>query len=525
MSLRGKITMLILLVAIVGAIWWIKSKPSVASAIVVNTTPVASTTSKAVTSKTSEIEVADETPLRVAVNIWPGFAPGFWMNGGKDASKDSRYYKDYNLLVNFNVVDDFQQSRELWKNDEVDVLWCTIDAFASEAEGLSKFQPQCFMKVDNSFGGDAVVATREITTISEAKGHEWAFAPRTPSHTMTIFALQSGDLRLTDIKVVPVDLAPAAAEMFRKGAVQIATVWSPDDRDCVKKVPGAHVLVSSKVASDIIMDCFLVKKSFIDKPDNFKKLQAFCEGWFRASAALNASDQARDEAAQILTGPFNSSKEDMLAGIKNAKLSTYGDNANFFDINGSYKGMTGEKLYNHMVDEFSATGYASASTPGWRTIGNASVIRSLNMTSPDQKGEDAAPAFTPVTAKIVATPAFANKKLTVNFPTGSYALTEKAKSIVDQKFVPFAQGFKFARIKVEGHTDNVGNADANLVLSQKRAQAIITYLISEYGYDPNRFLPAVGYGSEHPLVPNTNDVNRAKNRRTEFELINGDESE
>jgi NitT/TauT family transport system substrate-binding protein len=517
MTLRGKITVFILLIIVVGVIWYLNQNTEIASSLGIETANKTSTSTLA--KKIVNIDIEDETPLKVAVNIWPGFAPGFWFNNGAAPTKSSQYYKDYNLLVEFKIVDDFQQSREMWKSNEVDILWCTVDAFASEAEGLYQFGPQVFMQVDNSFGGDAVVATRDVATISEARGKKWAFAPRTPSHTLTVWALQSGDLKQSDIDVVPVDLAPAAADMFKKGVVQVATVWAPDDIACVKLVPGAHVLVNTKAASDIIKDGLIVKKSFLDKPENFKKLQAFAEGWFRASAALNSSETIKEEAANIISMPFGASKEDMLAGIKNAKLSNYGDNANFFNLNGTYRGMTGEKLYNHMVEEFSKTGYASPSTPSWRQISNANVVRSLNMTSTDQKGEEASVAFTPVTEKVMQTPGFANKKLTVNFSTGSYALTEKAKTIIDQQFVPYAQGFKYARIRVEGHTDNIGDLRMNIVLSEERAQAIITYLISEYNYDPNRFLPAKGYGPNRPLVPNTTEANRAKNRRTEFELI------
>lgn len=517
MSLRGKITIFAFIALLIGVIYYVRQKPEITSTLGIST-ETASTSDKAVAKKASDLEIQDDAPLRVGVNIWPGFAPGFWFNKGAAANKSSQYYEDYRLQVEFKVVDDFQQSREMWKNDQIDVMWCTVDAFASEAEGLAQYGPQVFMKVDNSYGGDVVVATRDVATIAEARGQKWAFAPRTPSHTLTLWALQSGDLRESDIQVVPVDLAPVAADMFKKGAVNIATVWSPDDITCVQNVPGAHVLVSTKTASDIIMDGFIVKKSFISNPENFKKLQAFAEGWFRAVAALNSSESIRAEAAQILVMPFSASKEDMLAGIKNAKLSNYGDNVNFFGIN-NYRGMTGEKLYNHMVSEFAKSNYATSNAPSWRNISNASVIRSISMSGNDQRGEEAAVPFTPVTEKTIKTPGFANKKLTVNFPSGSFVITEKAKQIIDQQFVPYAQGFKYARIRVEGHTDDVGNRSLNLELSRQRAQAIINYLITEYGYDTNRFLPAVGYGPDAPLVPNTSETNRARNRRTEFELI------
>jgi NitT/TauT family transport system substrate-binding protein len=508
MPTKGKILLLIAFIAGLVAIWYFsKAKQG------------ADLTAKAVTSKPSDIAVNDEAPLKVCINTWPGFAPGLWANNGLSASKDSRFYKDYGLLVEFKLVDDFQQSREMWKNDEVDVLWCTVDAFASEAEGLEQFEPQVFMKVDNSFGGDVVVATREVSTINDARGKQWAFAPRTPSHSLTIWALKAGDLTEQDIKVIPVDLAPAAADMFIKGQVELATVWSPDDQNCLNKVPGAHIVASTKTASEIIVDAFIVKKSKMTA-EMQTKLKAFMEGWFRAAVALNSSDEEPiQSAAGVLATVFNADKEGMAAGIKNAKLSNYGDNANFFNLSGAYRGLTGEKLYNYMVEEFSKTGYATSATPGWRKISNSSILRSLNMTAPEQKGEAAAASFTPVTEKIAATKPFAKKRIIVNFPSGSSALTAKAKNIIDREFIPYAQGFRNARIKIVGHTDDVGDHAMNMRLSAERAETIVQYLLNEYGYDLNRFLPVKGYGPDDPLVPNTSEANRAQNRRTEFELI------
>ncbi len=71
--------------------------------------------------------------------------------------------------------------------------------------------------------------------------------------------------------------------------------------------------------------------------------------------------------------------------------------------------------------------------------------------------------------------------------------------------------------EISGHTDNLGSADLNLLLSQKRAEAIINYLVIR-DIDKKR-LVARGFGETKPLVPNDSDENRAKNRRVEFKII------
>ena len=72
------------------------------------------------------------------------------------------------------------------------------------------------------------------------------------------------------------------------------------------------------------------------------------------------------------------------------------------------------------------------------------------------------------------------------------------------------------KIELSGHTDNVGNDEYNLNLSQRRADAVRAYLTSR-GVDKSRVL-AVGYGESKPLDSNDTKDGRANNRRTEFEI-------
>lgn len=72
------------------------------------------------------------------------------------------------------------------------------------------------------------------------------------------------------------------------------------------------------------------------------------------------------------------------------------------------------------------------------------------------------------------------------------------------------------QISIEGHTDNKGNAVANLKLSVKRAQAVRNYLIKK-GIGANR-IAAQGFGDAKPIASNATPAGRAKNRRVELHL-------
>lgn len=100
----------------------------------------------------------------------------------------------------------------------------------------------------------------------------------------------------------------------------------------------------------------------------------------------------------------------------------------------------------------------------------------------------------------------------VQFETGKATLTAESYARLDA-VVEYMTHKKSARIKISGHTDNVGNKKANKKLSQKRADAVRDYVLSK-GIDAGR-IAAVGYGDEKPIAPNDTREGRQKNRRIE----------
>ncbi|MBC8153578.1 MAG: PD40 domain-containing protein [Bacteroidetes bacterium] len=102
------------------------------------------------------------------------------------------------------------------------------------------------------------------------------------------------------------------------------------------------------------------------------------------------------------------------------------------------------------------------------------------------------------------------------FESSRYDLGSKSRTELE-RLATFMQQNPTVGIEVTGHTDDQGDAAANLTLSQKRAQSVVGYL-TKAGIAPAR-IKAVGYGKTRPLVPNTTDENRQQNRRIEWRIL------
>lgn len=76
---------------------------------------------------------------------------------------------------------------------------------------------------------------------------------------------------------------------------------------------------------------------------------------------------------------------------------------------------------------------------------------------------------------------------------------------------------ELGRLEVGGHTDNVGGEPHNLDLSQRRASAVVAWLVSR-GVPAAR-LEAKGYGSSKPIASNDTAAGRDQNRRVEFDVL------
>ena len=107
----------------------------------------------------------------------------------------------------------------------------------------------------------------------------------------------------------------------------------------------------------------------------------------------------------------------------------------------------------------------------------------------------------------------------INFGFNSDVIQSDSYAILDEVADVILSNPEYTLVRIEGHTDDVGSAAYNLSLSDRRARAVVNYLLNK-GIPPER-MQAVGWGKAKPVSKGTDDAARALNRRVEFNIIQG----
>ncbi len=104
----------------------------------------------------------------------------------------------------------------------------------------------------------------------------------------------------------------------------------------------------------------------------------------------------------------------------------------------------------------------------------------------------------------------------IYFGSNSFELNTDSKAVLDG-FIEFLAENPKIKVIIAGHTDNIGNDQANIQLSESRSKSVFNYLVDR-GIKAER-LSYKGFGKEKPVASNDTEAGRAKNRRTEFVIL------
>ena len=112
------------------------------------------------------------------------------------------------------------------------------------------------------------------------------------------------------------------------------------------------------------------------------------------------------------------------------------------------------------------------------------------------------------------------RTITVYFKTGSATLGPQAKAEIDKAAAWVkTQNTNGWVMAVVGYADSTGKSERNRSLSERRAQAVIFYIVTKYKTPMHRFVQPFGYGELDAVADNTSTAGRSKNRRVEIRLL------
>lgn len=469
-----------------------------------------------------KLSVNTDADLVVAYNTFIGVAGLVYMNGGMEPNTGSPLYKQYGIKLQIKQMDGLNDTRDALKTGAIDAAYCTVDALSIEMgnnSSLKEIGAKVRMKVNESRGADALVVNGTIKTVSDLKGKTVAYAVGTASNTLLLNILETAGLDSKDITFKTVTDGIDAANAFKSGSVDAALVWAPDDEDCIKAIKGAKILSSTKIATSIIADGLLITDQRLE--EKHELLVKLVKAWLEGNSKVTNEASAKAKAIELFSKGFGTDEIIAKVGIDKVRLNTLGDNQNFFDLNSSFTGITGSKMYTRMGQKYTDAGLVKG-VNAWSKVSDSGIIEEIAndksfASSPNQAAESEVKFTAPTVAEEKAE-AVGTKRVTINFATASYQLDDAARTILDREVVGVAQGLGKARIRVEGNTDITGDKQSNVVLSYKRAEAVVKYLVSEHGFDRNKFI-VVGNGQSKPLCTDNTPDCYSKNRRTEFQFI------
>ncbi|QKJ87721.1 NitT/TauT family transport system substrate-binding protein [Paramixta manurensis] len=196
---------------------------------------------------------AAEKEIRVICNNWSGFAPVF-------VASDLGYFKAHGLNVKVKFDDSQSDAMAAITSGDVEVDMRTIDDYQRRPRTAST--PGVIIgTIDESTGGDGVVADNTVNSISDLKGKTVAIENDIPAYLLLEMALKKAGLNYSDLKIKQTSGSDALSVFSDPNVAAIGT-FQPFMNKAVElqKKRGAHVIVSSAAYPGTIVDVIIVNQ-------------------------------------------------------------------------------------------------------------------------------------------------------------------------------------------------------------------------------------------------------------------------
>ena len=489
---------------------------------------------------TSAYQPMVDNTVRMALNVWAGWAPVIYANNGLKAGKVWRTPNGKPFKLELVLIDDPVAMRDAYASGKVHIGWATLDMLPLFVEQLrrdSRTMPRVYQQVDWSNGGDGIVCRSNVKSVADLRGKTVVLAQNSPSHFFLLNTLISGGLQPGDIETkFTQDAFQAAAAFNADKRIACAVSWAPDIYN-LAEASGNRMLVNTQTANKLIADVWFARADFAK--DHPEVMEALARGIFDAMEALKGQD-AKQQVARLMATGYSIPEKDALSMLGDAHSTNYAENRDFFLNQNNPTNF--ERTWNTAYFLYRKIGTVSGNPVPFDQVMDFSVIQRLgNEPKYASSKNEYQVQFVPTTASTVQAESeeILTKTIVIQFYPNSDDIHKKIQRTVNGKAVEelydpnvdfvieeagkLAGQFGAARIVIEGHTDasmrgsgTVSAADVQ-ELSLRRANAVKQALLRKFpSLQPNQ-LTTVGRGWDRPADPNDPN-NFAKNRRVEIKV-------
>lgn len=223
-------------------------------------------------------------PLRIGHSTWVGYGPFY-------IAQEKGYYTDEGIEVELSVIEDTSARMAAMNAGHTEALATTIDTMPLYL--TADIRMQYVFTLDDSTGGDGIVANKDITSIEDLRGKRVAFNAGTVSEFYITYLLGEAGMSAADIEHVNMDQADAGAA-FVAERVDAAITWEPW-LSRARDTEHGHVLIDTSENPGLIVDVLLAPVEVIEaRVDDFRALY---RAWNRAVDFVKTNP---DEAHEIM---------------------------------------------------------------------------------------------------------------------------------------------------------------------------------------------------------------------------------
>lgn len=225
---------------------------------------------------------AEAEPLKLAHSTWVGYGPLF-------IAQEKGYFAEEGVEVELVNMEDVKIRFPALAAGKIDALVTTVDTMLNF---LSEDQSYRYLfALDDSRGGDGIVARKEIKTIADLKGRTVGYTEGSVSQFFLGVLLKQAGLRLSDVKSQNMTAGDAGAA-FVAGRLDAAVTWEPW-LTRGKQAPHGHLLVDSSATPGLIVDVAVTTPEKLEA--RRADLQAVYRAWIRAVEFQKANEEEADE--------------------------------------------------------------------------------------------------------------------------------------------------------------------------------------------------------------------------------------